>query len=188
MPKFAIHYKVICSIILAIVLFSCKNSKEEIKKFFGEKLGVDTVTHVESYLSQGGKMKAKLLANVMYRYQYVQGKQPYMEFPDSIYVEFYNDTTGIDSKVTAAYAKYLETEQKILLQDSVTIINTKNRDTIHCVDLIWDQNLQTFSSEKAIRWDSPVQHIKGTGFTAKQDLSDFNIKKIAGPVYTSGSL
>jgi LPS export ABC transporter protein LptC len=182
------YYKALCSILLVIILFSCKNSRKEINKFFGEKMGVDTVTRVESYLSQGGKMKAKLLANIMYRYQYIQGKQPYMEFPDSIYVEFYNDTTGIDTKVTASYAKYLETEQKIFLRDSVVIINTKNKDTIHCLDVLWDQNLQTFSSEKAIRWDSPVQHIRGTGFNAKQDLTSFNIKKIAGPIYTSGSL
>jgi LPS export ABC transporter protein LptC len=170
----------------AASLSSCKNSKSDIDKLFAKKLGVDTVLKLESYMSQNGKMKAKLLSNIMVRYQYSANSEPKMEFPDSIYVEFYNDTLGVETKVTANYAEYMETQQKIYLRDSVKIVNLKKGDTIYCMDMIWDQNKQTFTSEKAMRWISPSQNIRGTGFSAKQDLSQFNIKKVAGPVYTDG--
>ena len=109
----------------AATFTSCKNSKTDIDKLFAKKLGVDTVLKLESYMSQNGKMKAKLLSNIMVRYQYNAGSEPKMEFPDSIYVEFYNDTLGVETKVTANYAEYMETQQKIFLRDSVKIVNLK---------------------------------------------------------------
>lgn len=171
----------------ANILISCKNSKQEIANLFAKKLGVDTVLKLESFMSQNGKMKAKLLSNIMVRYQYSGNSEPKMEFPDSIYVEFYNDTMGIETKITANKAEYLENQQRIILTDSVKIINLQKGDTIYCQDMVWDQNLQTFSSDKPMRWLSPSQYIRGTGFTAKQDFTNFNIKKVAGPVYTNGS-
>jgi LPS export ABC transporter protein LptC len=172
------------SLLLFFAISACKNTREQVNAFGKEVYTVDTVKKVESYLSQGGNMKAKLTAPLMLRFTTGASNQPYMEFPNSLYVEFYTDTLlQLESKVSAKYGKYLELEQKIYLKDSVIIINLKNKDTIHCEDLYWDQVQKMFYSNLPISWDSPVQHIKGSGFTAKQDFSEFDIKRIAGPIY-----
>ena len=41
----------------------------KVKALFQKKLGVDEAINIESYMSQGGKMRAKLTAPLMLRYQ-----------------------------------------------------------------------------------------------------------------------
>ncbi len=133
-------------------------------------LKVEVSTDIESYLSQNGKIKAKLTAPKMIR---ALVDSPYTEFPHSLYVEFFDDSAQIESTLTAQYAKYREYENRIYLRDSIVIINVITQDTLRTSELWWDQEEQLFYTDKPAR----ITKRDGTvanptkGLKAKQDLS-----------------
>jgi uncharacterized protein YqhQ len=46
--------------LLITFLVGCENDESKVNAIFGKKLGVDEAVNIESYMSQSGKMKAKL--------------------------------------------------------------------------------------------------------------------------------
>lgn len=163
-----------------LVLFftSCENDPAQIKEWTEKKELVEVGKNIESYLSLGGKMKAKLTSPLMYRYQ---SDTVYSEFPKSLHVDFYDDSVKVTSWLTALYAKYFESLNKVYLRDSVTVIN-KDGDTLRCPELWWDQDRQLFYTDKPARLDGKDKNIIGTqGLEATQDLKIVTFKYPTGP-------
>lgn len=133
---------------------------------------------IESYLSQGGEMRAKLKAPLMYRYQ----RDTIMtEFPKTLYVEFFADSMKVESWLTALYGIYYDNLNKVYLRDSVTVINIEG-DTLRTPELWWDQNQQKFYTDKPARLDGKDKHITGNqGLEATQDLKTIQFKFPTGP-------
>ena len=124
--------------------------------------------NIESYLSQEGKMKAKLKAPLMIR---VEADTVYVEFPKTLHVDFYNDSTKIETRLDSKYGKYFETLNKVYLRDSVVVINIKG-DTLKSPDLWWDQNTKLFYTDKYAIYHGIGKNIYGgKGLVATQDLT-----------------
>ncbi len=163
---------------------SCENSQEEIDALTKNKVMQDEAITVESYISQEGKMKAKLKAPLMTR---VMADTLYIEFPKSLHVDFYNDSTKIDTWLDAKYAKYFESFNKVYLRDSVVVI-TAGGDTLRCHDLWWDQNKGMFYTDSVATYRSPDTDIRaGKGMEATQDLKMIKFKYPTGPVNINNS-
>ena len=163
-----------------LILFftSCENDPAQIKEWTEKKELVEIGKNIESYLSLGGKMKAKLTSPLMYRYQ---SDTVYSEFPKSLHVDFYDDSVNVTSWLTALYGKYFESLNKVYLRDSVIVIN-KDGDTLRCPELWWDQDLQRFYTDKPARLDGKDKNIIGTqGLEATQDLKIITFKYPTGP-------
>lgn len=150
---------------------ACENDLGKVDDQFRKKNAVEEAFQVESYMSQEGKVKAKLIAPYMKRYM---ADSPYVEFPKSLHVDFYNDSLQVESTLDARYARHMEFEHKILLRDSVVVINKSKGDTLRTPELWWDQNLQEFYTDK------PCNILQRTGYSyakyglrAKQDFSEY---------------
>lgn len=167
------------------VLVSCENDLQEVDNQFSKKIAVEEAFKVESYLSQGSLVKAKLTAPYMLRLQpdsRSQSDSPYYEFPRTLHVDFYDDSTRIESKLDANYGKYREYENKVLLRDNVIVINIKNGDTLRTSELWWDQNKQEFYTDKPAeinKRDGTIARPQ-TGIRAKQDLSWYEFYTASG--------
>jgi LPS export ABC transporter protein LptC len=159
--------------IVGVFAFSaCVNDVNKVNELFEKKLGVDEARNVESYMSQGGKMKAKLTAPVMLRYQ---DTLPRVEFPNTLHVDFYTDSThAIESQVDARYGKYIESQNKVYLRDSVRVFNVAG-DTLHCQELWWDQTTGKFTTDKPVRIYRKDLILIGEGLSAPQDFKTFEI-------------
>lgn len=163
---------------------SCENDIKEVDDFLKKQTGVEEGKDITSYMSQEGKVKAKLRSPFMLRYQ---GDSAYVEFPKTMHVDFYNDSTEIESTVDALYARYRENESKVLLRDSVVVINILKGDTLRTNELWWDQKEQKFYTDKPVRIYQKDKTIFGTGLRADQDFSSYDIFHITGVVLTSGN-
>jgi hypothetical protein len=131
------------------VFSSCGNDKKDVDALFVKKAAVEEARNVESYLSQAGIVKAKLTSPYMLRVQaQSQVDSPYMEFPRTLHVDFYDDSTVIESTLDAKYAKYVEFNHKVLLRDSVLVQSIKNGDTLRTQELWWDEDKQEVRSVK----------------------------------------
>jgi LPS export ABC transporter protein LptC len=160
-----------------IFLCACENSTTEIDNLTKKKLGVEEAVKVNINYTLGGKTKAILQSPLMLR---VQDSLPYVEFPKKIHVDFYNDSAKVESILDAKYAKYTESQSKILLRDSVRFIGLTNGDTLYCDELYWDRNRPTyqFYTDKPVQIRTKMQIQNGIGFECSQDFKDKVLYKV----------
>ena len=91
------------ALLLSCCFVSCENSQEEIDKWTKNKVMQEEATNIESYISQEGKMKAKLKAPLMNR---VIADTQYVEYPNSLHEDFYDDSTKIETFLDSKDGKY----------------------------------------------------------------------------------
>lgn len=150
---------------------ACENDIHEVDNQFRKKTAVEEAFGVQSYLSQKGLVKAKLTAPYMKRYM---ADSPYVEFPKTLHVDFFNDSTIIESTLDALYARHMEFERKVLLKDSVIVINKLKGDTLRTSELWWDQNKEEFYTDKIAYINQKTGYsIAKNGIRAKQDFSEW---------------
>ncbi|THU41722.1 LPS export ABC transporter periplasmic protein LptC [Niastella caeni] len=171
------------------VFTSCENDQNVVDQLFQKKVAVEEAKKIESYLSQSGKVKAKLTAPYMLR---VQGQSPadspYMEFPHSLHVDFYDDSTIIESTLDARYAKYVEFDRKVLLRDSVLVVSIKNGDTLRTQELWWDQDKQEFHTNKPAHvYQRDKIIFAKDGLRASQNLTSYTFYSSSGPMLVPNS-
>ncbi|HWR32434.1 MAG TPA: LPS export ABC transporter periplasmic protein LptC [Chitinophagaceae bacterium] len=170
-------------IISCCLIYSCENDEKKINDLTKNVVMKEEAINIESFLSQEGKMKAKLKAPLMLR---VLADTVYVEFPQSLHVDFYGDSTGkIETWLDSRYGKYLENHGKVYLRDSVTVITTKG-DTLKSPDLWWDQNTGLFYTDKFATYRGIGKSIYGgKGLTATQDLNSVIFNDPTGVVLVS---
>jgi LPS export ABC transporter protein LptC len=177
-PVYCTHNSALFITFSLFFLSSCENDPKEIDNWTRKAELKEEARHIESFLSQGGEMRAKLTAPLMYRYQ---RDTVFTEFPNTLHVDFFDDSTMIESWLTAHYGIYYENMNKVFLRDSVTVINREG-DTLRTPELWWDQNEKKFYTDKPARLDGKDKHITGNqGLEATQDLKTIQFKYPTGP-------
>ena len=152
---------------------ACENSQQQLDNLTKRRIGVEEGKGININYSIGGKTKARLTAPILLRYQ---DTIPYIEFPKSVHADFYDDSLTIESRLDARYGRYMETESKVFLRDSVRLFN-RNGDTLYCDELYWDRNKvgKEFYTDKPVRIRTKPHIIDGTGMEAPQDFSGWSI-------------
>ena len=131
------------SIIIALLVIgsftlqSCENNADEVNDMNRKKLGIEEAKNIAVNFTLGGKTKAILTAPLMLR---VQDTVPYIEFPNTLHVDFYSELGIKESKLDARYSRYKESEKLVFLKDSVRVINMQKGDTLYCMELYWDRS------------------------------------------------
>lgn len=167
------------------VMTACENDQQEVDKLFSRKIMMEEASRIESYLSEKGVVKAKLTAPYMLRRP---TDSAYIEFPKTLHVDFYDSTGRVESILDARYAKYIQYENKVLLRDSVVVINTVNGDTLRTSELWWDQNKQEFYTTAPARIHQRTQTMFARqGLRAAQNLSWKEFNQASGTFLTSDS-
>ena len=174
-----INYKILTAVTLMSSCFfmtSCENNVNEVKALNSKLGGIDIGKDVAIYVSDNGKMSAKMMAPIMKKFLVDSGKM--IVFPNTIKVDFFKDSNVVDSKLSADYAHYIQEDNKIYLRGNVVIFNTKG-DTLWCKEMYWDQNTTKFHTDKevVVKQHSPVSKIYGLGMVASQNLTDITILK-----------
>lgn len=171
-------------VISCCFICACENDDKVIHDLTTPKIMIEEATKIQSYMSQDGKMKAKLTAPLMLR---VMTDTTYVEFPKSLHVDFYNDSMQVESWVDSRYGKYFEHLDKVYLRDSVVVISIKG-DTLRCHDLWWDQNKAIFYTDSVATYRSPGNDITGgKGMEATQDFKTVTFKYPLGTVKIADS-
>src|SRR5205809_3980080 len=172
----------VLSISCCLFISACENDPKMIDDWSKKKEMVEVGKNIEAYLSQESKVKAKLTAPLMLRHE---ADTLYTEFPNSLHVDFYDDSTKIESWVDSKHGKYFENLNKVYLWDSVVVINVKG-DTLKSADLWWDQNTKLFYTDKYaqyLRIDKQIY--PGKVLEATQDFKRITFKEPTGTVQVS---
>lgn len=168
-----------------MLLASCKNDPKEINSLT-EKSSIlqDKAYDVTFIQSEHGKTKARLFAKEFIRND--AAKPPYTDLKKGIKVEFFDDTLHVETTLTAQYARLYDLQNNVIIRDSVKVVNSKN-ERLQTEELIWNQNVRKFYTEKFVRIYTPTQMMFGDGLEANEDFSWYEIKHPKGIVQVDKS-
>jgi len=157
----------------------------EINELTGRaKVGEDRGEDVTILYSKDGHVSARLFGHTFIRAE--SANPPYSEMRDGMKVEFFDDSLNIVNTLTAGYARWYERENNILLRDSVHIVSSKG-EQLMTSELVWNQKIQKFFTEKPVRIITATQVLNGTGMEASQDFSTYQIRNLTGEVQVEKS-
>jgi LPS export ABC transporter protein LptC len=164
-----------------IFLQSCENDATKVKNLTTKKTGIEEAKEVLVNYTIGGKTKAILRSPLMLN---VQESVPYVEFPKTLNVDFYNDSGKIESKMFARYGKYNQNQSVVFLRDSVIVTNIEKGDTLYCKELNWDRNRTgtEFYTDKPVRIRTKTEVIDGMGMESSQDFKNWHILQSVGTI------
>ena len=167
-------------IVPLILISSCTNSMKEIDAVTGKaQTQEDVGKDVTILYSKKGKTEARLFTHELVRN--TTAKPPYTDMKGGLKVEFFDDSTHIKNTLTARYARWYEQAGNILLRDSVKVVNDKGEE-LKTAELVWNQSIQKFFTEKPVQIQTATQTIFGQGLEANQDFSWYSIHQITGSV------
>lgn len=172
-------FLVVCFMAFMIALSSCKNDMSKLPPDANRDWENDRATDVTFIYSQKGKTKAQLKTKEFIKND--NAKPPYMDMLKHVKVDFYNDSMRVESTLTARYARYYTKSENILVRDSVVVVNERG-EKLETEELIWNQKLGKFYSEKFVKITSQGQVSYGDGLEANQDFSWFRINNQRGTI------
>jgi LPS export ABC transporter protein LptC len=155
------------------ILNACNQSELKEPLIYDGPLQI--LENVELYYTEDNVVKVKMIAEVVYEFE--NGDR---EFPEGIYLEFYDETGKLESTLRANEAFFFKKENQWRGRGKVEVKNLAKNEQLNTEELFWKPAEEKIFTDKfvTIRQESDV--IYGQGLEAKQDMSDYIIKKPEG--------
>ncbi|MBL7859466.1 MAG: LPS export ABC transporter periplasmic protein LptC [Cyclobacteriaceae bacterium] len=167
--------RILVFIFSIVTLMSCgKAEPQEQLEYTGP---LSEAEKVELYYSENDKVKVKMTADVMYEF-----KSGDREFPKGIYLEFYNEFGKLQSTLRANDAYFFKQENQWRGRGNVEVKNVEKNEQLNTEELFWKPAEEKIFTDKFVTIRQKGDVIYGTGLTAKQDLSDYEIQKVEGEI------
>ncbi|MHA7111010.1 LPS export ABC transporter periplasmic protein LptC [Sunxiuqinia elliptica] len=171
----------ILSMGIAMLFFSCANKIEKIKEFSaGEKLASIEAENYEMIQSDSSIIRFKLTTPKFIHFD--QAEPPFIEFPEGVAIQRYNEKMEQIASITSNYARYFEKDQRWEAQNDVVAVNPQG-DTLKTEELIWEEEKGKIYSEQFVKIIRKDGVLTGIGLESDQNLSNWQIKKPRGPLY-----
>src|SRR5689334_5623092 len=104
------------------------------------------------------------------------------EFPEGVYMEFYDETGKVSSTLKANHAYYFHKENKWRGRGNVEVINNEKKEQLNSEELFWQPDTKRIFTEKFVTIRQQGDIIYGTGLDAAQDLSEYSISHPEGEI------
>lgn len=165
-------------IIMATMLFACKNNMETISALtVDESIPSETAKDVELIYSDSGKIVIKLISPLLNRYI---NDEPYIEFPQGLHLFFYDSLMNVQSELTANYGINREKKKTMEVKDDVVITNYPKNEVLNTEHVIWDQKIRKIYSDVFVKRTTPDGVLYGEGFDADESLNAWKLRKVSG--------
>ncbi len=173
-------YVGIVLLLSTLLLPSCKNDPGQIKLLTDKShFHEDRADDVTIIYSKKGKVKGRLFAH-----QYVKNpgaKPPYTDLNGRLRVEFYNDSDALEHVLTADSCRFYDAQSNVVVWGNVKIVSTKG-EQLNTEELIWNNSIERFFTEKDVKITTGTQTLEGTGLEANQDFTWYRITRPKGAV------
>jgi LPS export ABC transporter protein LptC len=102
------------------------------------------------------------------------------EFPEGIFIEFYDEVGNKTSTLRANDAYFFKSENKWRGRGNVEVINTQKAEQLNTEELFWTPTDKKIFTDKFVTIKLQSEVLYGTGLEAKEDLSDYKITNPSG--------
>ncbi len=130
---------------------------------------------IDMLYSEKDRIKVKMKAKRILEFK--NGDQ---EFPDGLYLEFFNEFGVMTSSLKANQAYYFKKENQWRGRGKVEVKNIEKKQQLNTEELFWNPVTKKIFTEKFVTIKMETELIYGTGLEAVQDLSTYTIKKPEG--------
>ena len=131
--------------------------------------------NVELFYTENNQVKVKMVAALVHEFE--SGDR---EFPRGIYLEFYDDAGKLESTLRANEAYYFKKEHQWRGRGKVEVKNIGKNEQLNTEELFWRPADEKIFTDKFVTIRQQTDVIYGQGLEAKQDMSDYVIKKPEG--------
>ena len=125
--------------------------------------------------SEKDRIRVKMLAAKILEF-----KNGDKEFPDGLYLEFYNQAGIMTSTLKANHAFYFKEEDQWRARGKVEVKNIEKKQQLNTEELFWKETTRKIFTDKFVTIKLENEVIYGTGLDATQDLSNYTIRKPEG--------
>ncbi|MEZ5046888.1 MAG: LPS export ABC transporter periplasmic protein LptC [Chitinophagaceae bacterium] len=161
-----------------LLLAACNRDIEKAKGILNtNELNTDIAKDVTIFYSKDGDTKAKL-ATPVFKHM-LKANPTYVEMPKGLVAHFYDENKNPTTKLTAKYGLLYEQTNNVLVRDSVVVSNIKN-EKLETEELIWNEKLQRFFTDKFVKITTPTQIIYGDGLESNQTFTSYKIMNVKG--------
>jgi len=174
--------KLFVSILSLLIVISCSRQKKDTyrsRKNYDSVATKETAENVTIEYTDSGLRKATIKTPLMVGVKKV--KEPYIEMPKGIHVEFFTADGKVESYLTAEYAISYTNKKTIVLKRKVEVLNVKG-DTLNTEEMTWNQNTGRIVSEKFVVIKTKTQTIWGDGMNSDQSFTDWEILNVRGTI------
>ena len=159
--------------LLIMVMSACNQSDLKEPLIYDGPLQV--LENVELYYTEDNVVKVKMVAALVYEYE--NGDR---EFPQGIYLEFYDENGKLESTLRANEAYFFKKENQWRGRGKVEVKNLAKNEQLNTEELFWKPAEEKIFTDKFVTIRQQSDVIYGQGLEAKQDMSDYIIKKPEG--------
>jgi LPS export ABC transporter protein LptC len=142
-----------------------------------KEAGIEKADSVILTYKENEFLKAEIFGKSVSRYIKNENK---LEFTKGIEVRFY-ENSQLNSILTADFAIYDDIKGIILTKGNVDMYNYKH-ENLQTDEMEWNMNTKKIVAKHKIKIITPYDVIYGIGMTAKEDFTQYSIKKVTGVV------
>lgn len=167
-------------ILFCVLLSACQNDLKKLPDLDEMRLSQnDHAQNVKFIFSKNGHTKATLESDSFI--QNNNARPPYIDLKKHLKLISYDSLLHAESVVTASFARYFPGNGNVIVRDNVVVVNQKGN-KLETEELIWNQKLQRFYTNKFVRITMDGQITYGQGLEANQDFTWFRIKQQKGTI------
>ena len=164
-------------ILIGIILINCQsrtNDVLEIQEYTGPLVELGPAT---TFYSDSARVKMKMEAPK--QLEFGNGDR---EFPEGLFLQFFNAEGKPTSTLKADYCYYTKKEDLYKATGNVVIQDAETNDRLDTEELYWNQKKEEVFTEKFVRIEKDGELHVGDGLEAKQDFSYWKILNSKGTI------
>ena len=165
--------RVIVVLLSALLLSSCNQS--DLKEPLVYEGPLRIVENIELFYTEDNQVKVKMIAAEVHEFE--SGDR---EFPKGIYLEFFDVRGQLESTLRANEAYYFKKENQWRGRGKVEVKNLEKNEQLNTEELFWRPAEEKIFTDKFVTIRQETDVIYGQGLEAKQDMSDYIIKRPEG--------
>lgn len=159
------------------MLASCTSNKEVSKPLVYEG-PLRQADSIRVFYTEKEVLKTVLQAKKLNEFQ--NGDR---EFPEGIFIEFYDKNGKVSSTLRANSAYFFKEENKWRGRGKVEVVNIEKQQQLNTEELFWSPDTKQIFTDKFVTITDQQDVLYGTGLTANQDLSNYHLKNIHGDLH-----
>ena len=177
-----IYFGIPAVIIMAGILFSCVNDMDAIERVTYDEKAPDEVTQdLRMIYTDSGYAQVRIRAALA---ETVKTPKHITRLKDGLRVDFFYDTGGVSSTLTAIYGEVNYNTGLMMVRDSVVLYNYEKQQYLETEELFYNQTDSTIYTNKYCVVKKKGKGITGSGMgiTTKQSFRSYKITKPEGEV------
>ena len=151
--------QVVGMFVFIFFMSACSNDIKEIQFFDPSNQPVQVVKNAHIVQSKGGDIQLKLDAPSIQKFD---GEEPKTEYPDGVFVQFFNSQNEVSTSLSAKYAISYDAQNIMEARNDVVIIDYGSGDTTYMESIVWNKDEKRIYSRVTNIRQPTIRGLSGT--------------------------